>query len=442
MRGKKMLRPLAVFLVFMLACTMLSRASSTLTTAVVQTVSPGKMVIVHKVTAAGKIQENRELAVSAQAGQKIAQISVREGEQVDPGDVLLQMDMDMLEEQISARRQELEKIRLEAAGSEAAREIQEQKRDRAVRRAQEDCAQAAAKGDQAVARAAQEWDRAVAELNGYRQTAEILDGQEIVLEEAVGAAQEAYEDALSAREESIRGADRALEDALVEEAPDPAIQLKEVEAKGVRAQLRKLKRIQKTGGKICAPVKGTVTRIQVSVGELTAETPLLFLADLGAGCRFTAQVEKSQEEYVTKGAPVSLTDGQKKQTVKDLKIDSVKPNAEDPALLDVCVYLTADVLEIGDSAEMTVEQKSGTYNTCIPIQALHQANGTYFVYVIQEEETIMGGQLTARRVDVTVQEQNETYAALDDGCLSGSQRVIRDASKTIDEGSPVRLDGS
>ena len=94
MKGKKMLRSLAIFLVFMLVCTMLSRASSTLTTALVQTVSPGKMVIVHKVTAVGKIQEERELAVSAQAGQKIAQISVREGERVAPGDLLLQIDMD------------------------------------------------------------------------------------------------------------------------------------------------------------------------------------------------------------------------------------------------------------------------------------------------------------------------------------------------------------
>lgn len=85
MRGKKMLRSLVVFLVFMLACTMLSRASSTLTTAVVQTASPGRMVIAHKVTATGKIQADQELAVSAEAGQKIAQISVREGEKVAPG---------------------------------------------------------------------------------------------------------------------------------------------------------------------------------------------------------------------------------------------------------------------------------------------------------------------------------------------------------------------
>ena len=137
---------------------------------------------------------------------------------------------------------------------------------------------------------------------------------------------------------------------------------------------------------------------------------------------------------------MTLINEQKKKTVRDLKIDSVKINAADAALLDVSVRLPAGALEIGDSAKMIVDQKSAVYNVCVPIQALHQANGNYFVYVIQEEETILGKQLTARRVSVTVQEQNETYAALDDGCLSSDQKVIQDASKTIDEGSPVRLE--
>ena len=92
MRGRDVLRPLGIFLAFMAVCTMLSRASSSLTVAVVQTASPTKMVISHKVTAVGKVEEDQEMAVSTEAGQKIAQIWVREGQTVEPGDVLLQLD--------------------------------------------------------------------------------------------------------------------------------------------------------------------------------------------------------------------------------------------------------------------------------------------------------------------------------------------------------------
>lgn len=439
MRGRKMLRILGIFLVFMLACTMLSRASSTLTVAVVRTVSPGRMAIVHTVTATGKIQEEQELAVSAQAGQKIAQIAVREGDQVEPGDVLLKTDLSALRGQILEKEQELGAARAEIAGLEAAEEAKRQKQDLSIRRAREDRDWAAAKGDQAVARASEDWDRAIGELNGALSDGEGGEEQQSALREAADAAGRAYEEAVSAREESIREADRALEDAAIQEPPDPSIQLKEKEAAKIQAQIKKLKKIQKTGGQIRSPIKGVVTKIQVAAGEVTAETPLLFLADLRAGCRFTAQVDKSQEEYLQKDTPVTLTNEQKKQTVEDLKIASVRADPEDASLLEVCVYLPGDTLTVGDSAKMTVEKRSKAYDTCVPVQALYEANGMYFVYVIKEEDTIMGKQLTARRVNVTVQEQNETYAALDDGCLAGSEKVIQDADKTIDEGSPVRL---
>lgn len=65
-----------------------------------------------------------------------------------------------------------------------------------------------------------------------------------------------------------------------------------------------------------------------------------------------------------------------------------------------------------------------------------------FVYVLGEKETVLGKQLTAMKHSVTVQEQNEQYAALADGSLSGDEKVIQDSSKAIDEGSPVRLEGS
>lgn len=442
MKGKKMLKLLGRFLIFMLACTMLSRASSSLTVAVVQTTSPGKMVISHRVFAAGKVEENQERAVSAQAGQKISQIFVQEGDLVNPKDALLQVDLQTLREQIAACDQELEKIELELADLESAQNIQEEKRELAIRRAQEDYQTAAAKGDQAVAWAASERDQAAEKLKEYYQKTELEQEEEDALIQEFNAANKAYEEAVAAREADIQAAVRAMEDAQEQEPADSSIPLKKIESKEKQVQRRKLKKLEKAGGKILSPVKGTVTKLNVSVGEWTAETPLLLLADLTTGCKFTAQVEQEQEQYLEKDAPVTLTNERKKLKVENLKIHSVEANPEDSSLLDVCIYLPADTMSIGDSAEMTVEQKSQTYNTCVPIQALHEASGQYFVYVIQEKDTVLGEQLTARSVKVTVQEQNETYAALDDGCLSSSQKVITDSSKGIDEGSPVRLDAS
>lgn len=442
MKGKKMLKLLGRFLIFMLACTMLSRASASLTVAVVQTAAPGKMVISHKVFATGKVQENQERAVSTQAGQKISRIFVQEGDLVNPGDPLLQVDLRTLREQITACNQELKKIELELADLESAQNIQAQKRELAIRRAQEDYQNAAAKGDQAVSWAAYERDQVAAKLNAFYQNTEIEKEEEEALIQELHAAQKAYEEAVTAREADIQEAVRAIEDAQEKEPTDNSASLKKMEASEKQMQRKKLKKLEKAGGKVLSPVKGSVTKQNVSVGEWTAETPLLLLADLTSGCKFTAQVEQEQEKYLEKDAPVTLTNERKKLKVENLNIHSVEINPEDSSLLDVNILLPADTLNIGDSAQMTVEQKSQTYNTCVPIQALHEANGQHFVYVLQEKDTVLGEQLTARSVKVTVQEQNETYAALDDGSLSSSQKVITDSSKGIDEGSPVRLDAS
>lgn len=446
MRKEKMLKLLGSFLALMVACTILSRASASVTVAVVQTASPGKMALSHRVTAVGKVMENQQQAVPAEAGHRISRVFVREGDGVEAGDVLLQLDTGALREEAASCRRELENQEWEIQDLELARNIREEKRNRLLWRAQEDYTLAAAKGDQTVSQAAGELNDAIDRLNAYYNTPaeekEEGEDQESVLVDAIDAAQKAYEEAVAAREDGILQAGRALEDAREEELPDSTIRQKENEAEEKRKQLRKLKKLLREEGKVCAPVKGAVTKVNVSAGEWTTETAPLLLADLSTGCKFLAQVDAREEKYLEKHAPVTLRNEVKKKKVENLKIALVEISQEDPSLLEVTIDLPADALEIGDSAEMIVEKKSKTYPVCVPIQALHQANGVNYVYVVGEKDTILGKQLTAVKMSVTVQEQNEMYAALADGCLASDERVIKDSNKTIDEGSPVRLDAS
>ncbi|MEF2653586.1 MAG: hypothetical protein U0M37_05220, partial [Blautia sp.] len=65
-----------------------------------------------------------------------------------------------------------------------------------------------------------------------------------------------------------------------------------------------------------------------------------------------------------------------------------------------------------------------------------------FVYVTDKENTILGEQLVARKVEVTVRDKNNSYAALEEGSLSSEQQVIISTDREISEGSPVRLQES
>ena len=54
----------------------------------------------------------------------------------------------------------------------------------------------------------------------------------------------------------------------------------------------------------------------------------------------------------------------------------------------------------------------------------------------------MGMETRARKVSVTVQEQNESYAALGEGAISTDQEVIISSDKAVDDGSRIRLSGA
>ena len=84
-------------------------------------------------------------------------------------------------------------------------------------------------------------------------------------------------------------------------------------------------------------------------------------------------------------------------------------------------------------------RQSESYPLTLPVSALHNENGKYFVYVLEEEETVLGSELTVRRVDVTIQEQNELYAALSAELLRRDLQVITYSNKYVSAGDRVRL---
>ena len=73
----------------------------------------------------------------------------------------------------------------------------------------------------------------------------------------------------------------------------------------------------------------------------------------------------------------------------------------------------------------------------LPTETLRQENGETFVY-IAEESTSWRYETTARRVRVTVLEQNESWTAVSG--LSGDAPVVQYATRALNaDGGPVRL---
>lgn len=629
---KRILEMMALFCVMMLLFTILSRAADSVSTAKVRTVKAERGKISHKVSGSGKVVQNREHAIAVLPGQRVSTIYVEEGQQVEKGEVLFEVDLAELQEQILKQKQEMKKEELLSQDKASSRDAQQQRNITQQNRAAEDYSVAAGKGNTAVSRAAQELNNARQKLNELEKNAGSTDGSDAVeevlkrtceekaleydqavkykeelekaideavtqaleeqqsgqslavlvgndrevmmaaepepvdsepetaagegeavdaqselyinieeaasdqyadteqtddaemyigleqepdteqiidseteniqlqtenpwlleqrirqqnqslldeaeklikqkeaekeaadaallcyqqskaagtqqsvetvkeqLEEEIRLKKQAYEDAVTAANDSLRSAGRAVEDASASQGTDSTGEIDAIVREQAELQLSKLENLMEAEGKVLSPIDGIVTEIHIMTGERSTDGTAILLADAKAGCKLVIQVPIGQEKYIARNdKAVVKADGKKKEW-KDLTIDSVRISDENKEMLDVTVQLPADSLEIGEAATLTVTKISESYDCCIPVSAIYQNNGKYFVYVVNETESVLGTELTLQRIDVTVLDKNETDAALQTGSISSQQEVVISANKSISDGSRVRM---
>ena len=587
---KKVVQMLGGFLVLMVLFTMLSRAADGVGLPRVETVTAQKMSIVHKVTAEGKVEQNREQAVLTEPNQIVKAVHVDEGQQVEAGDLLFELDMEELKEQILLAEQEIAKQDLQTGDSQSAKDVAAERKVLEQQRASSDYAEAKDQSDRAVEKARQELEAAKkaleepgtisaeekeeeaveAELkktveekeeryreavkkyqeleqelekkiagalaqaeeaggqegepgasgqtqqseepgvSGQTQQMETepdtaqpgssleksgisdLDRQKIEtelrnqyqpaltaareeaenaekeLEEAKRALEEyqisvedqkktekqmtkaqqeevvkekqaAYDEAVRARDSSLRSAGNAVADAAVPDARDSSTDVAAIEREQKELALAKLTALEKAEGRITSPIRGVVTKVTVTTGDRTPDGMAVLLADLSSGSRFVAQVPKAQETYIARKDEAVLTPGNNGKEITDLEVSSVRSSEEDPELLEVTIQLPADTLEMGTAASMEIKRSSGTYQSCLPLSAIHYDSSQAYVLVAEESQTVLGMELTARRVDVTVEDKNEQYAALKDGVLTPEQKVIQSSDRSVEPGGRIRL---
>lgn len=295
-----------------------------------------------------------------------------------------------------------------------------------------------------VARTKREMEQAQKALEDYLSAKASQNAQDIAAlieqqAQEVQAKQLVYNDALTAKNDSLRTAGRAIEDASAPQASDSTGEIDAITREQQELALSKLEKLLEKDGKVTAPITGIVTLLKLTTGERTPDGTAVLLADTTEGNNLVVQVSAEQEKYIAREDEVTLKPNGKKDALEGLTVDSVRSNEENREMLDITVKLPKDTLEIGTSAELICTKTSELYEVCVPIQALHMENNNYFVYVLQETQSVLGNELTARRVDVNVLDKNETMAALAVGGLSSSQEVIVDADKYIESGSRVRL---
>ena len=76
---------------------------------------------------------------------------------------------------------------------------------------------------------------------------------------------------------------------------------------------------------------------------------------------------------------------------------------------------------------------------CVPLEALYKdQNGRSFVYILNERSGILGPELAAELVYVNVLDQNDRYAAIEEGVIDSDTEVIVSTTEALADRTIVR----
>lgn len=408
---KKAVKALFAFLVLMIGCTMLSRAADSMTIPRIKVDTPKSKTIVDEVKAKGVVAKNREEKISVVEGLKIDYVNISVGSSIKVGDTLVELDKDDLQAKVDEIKKNIE---------------QEQK---TLSRATEDYNKAINTKKKAVQTALNEMNTAKQALDNYNNLSE--EEKDSMMEESLKAdyesKKELYNSAVADSNDTV-DLDRSLQDT------KDSLKIEEY-----NKELAKLQPLLDASGKIVSEKEGIVTSVVAENGGVTTDT-IASIADKNEGYKFVGEIDKSNRTLVKQGQTVALNLGSS-GIIENLTIDSISKNDDNPDTLKVTVVLPVGIGEIDESGEIIVSSKSKKYGTCVPLAALREGDGdSYYILVVTEKETVLGEELTAKKVDVKVEKRDGEYAAVSDGSLGRNDKIIIDSNKTVEDGDRVRLE--
>lgn len=424
-------KALAWFFAAMVGLTIVSRAAASFTVPRVITKIPEYQSVSHTVYCDGTLLAKREMAIVAEADLLIDTVFVSVGQRIEEGQTVASLNLENLSEKTELLREEIR-------AAEQEREAQQTNSSVALKRAKEDLETASSCAQRAVDRAKEEAESAAAAYQSYqnmlgsRDVTEEEYRQSVALLEEKKAKQEAYEQAQRDKETALRDANRAMEDA-TQSAKQSDV--KQPGAGQRQKQLERFEALLAAKGKITAPTAGMITEVIGRAGQKTTDTAFCMIADPGSGLLFSAQVSREDADLIEIGDTMTLTHNNQK--VEDVTVGALKTES------DGSVTILADVVGTdwtpGSSAKMELSGKPSERGLTVPLSALRSQDGSYYLLVLQETQTVLGTQKMAVRVDVTVQEKNDNLALVEGGGLSGESEVIIDSDRAVSNGSQVRL---
>ena len=440
------LRLLSLFFGAILLFTFLSRAIDSFSVPLIGTAKPKPGTLLHTASGFGTAESAQQIPVTTLPDCLIMDVLVREGQSVQEGDTLLALDLEDLEQKIAQAQDEISRAALmsEYYGSLAGEDTR--RAEKLLERAEEDYEYALEKAQSEMRRAKSDWKDAEDRVDEFWDDHDRDDDDDWsigssrseldTLEERAKEKKRAYNDALRARDEAVLAAKRAIEDAALTDPEGAEAQVLALDIQLLDLQIADLQTVLAQEGQVLSELDGVVTELGISTGKKTTGEASVVIAESSQGWRLGVTLDSDEAKYAARGDRVSVFLPGKQKEIQSV-IETIAPSSQEPGAVEVVALVPEG--ELGQSATMQISKKGDNYPVCVPIGALHGAEGDQYVLRLTESETVLGRVKTAERVSVTLEDSNDTRAAVS-GALSGQDEIIVSSSKSIYDGDRVRLE--
>lgn len=486
-----LVRALAVFFIFMLVFTVISRAADSIMIPKVQVEKAAPGSLEYSAEGKGTITSKKNFLVDVPKGYKVDKI-LKPGTVVEAGQAILGFKLSDIEEQKEIKEGELKKLELSLetekfAGKPSAKtpeqDLAAQNLDLARKNAEE--------AQQKIEDAKNDYDTAMNQKNqeDVNARAEAQAARDQASGEEMEPAEQAYQAALKQIEQENRSFEegqRAKYDAAVEnsnamqddleraqDAMDIAQKNDEntkkndqnaqnisknnqesiqVDIEKMQKEIQKMEELLENEGEIKAETRGVIVKMEAEAGSMTTGEEKV---EVGTGqFQFVGGLSKENSEMVKTGDQVLLSlPGEKSDVlgkISDITMalneeeeGSIKENGGGGAQTDYATFavdLEEGEYRLGSSGSFKISVSSGEkYSSLVPVSAVRQEDGgrTYYCLAVEKKSTVLGEQEVAVKKVVEYIAASDKYVAVSN--ISSDDQIIIGSNKEIKEGDRVRI---
>lgn len=193
------------------------------------------------------------------------------------------------------------------------------------------------------------------------------------------------------------------------------------------------------GNEVVAPISGTIITSNVKSGLDTPDDGIVFtMQPEGAEFTMSFSVTNEQAKKLSVGDIAEPVNSWRYENML-IVLESIRPDRNNPADNKLLVFnITGDNVVANQSLNVSVGQKSATYDMVVPNSAIREDNNGKFILIVESKSSPIGTRYIATRVDVQVLASDDTKSAIQ-GALYGYEYVITTSTKPIEAGQQVRL---